>query len=547
MPSLIKQESQDNIGSLVDIIFIDVKDVENIPEALGINISSPVLLKEGKSWSKIEVTQETPGLEDKPNTSKGGIGRSINVQGFLAGHNDVLTSRLEKMKHKRFICIVIDFEGNKRLLGSLKNPMRFDWEFATGTKTNGRKGYELRFYQTAERSPYFYQSASEEIDEDGGFNPDEDSYLARLEERISELEAVQDDYLYKTLSNGKIFVGNDSGIAVERKLSLNDLGGTFGLSSSGVLTIPDAGEITRGFINTSSQTFAGAKTFTGTTTISTGTLTSGQKALSITATMPTTITATSNGIEFSVTSAGSSNQVNRAMLLNYASGYTGGNASVGLQVFTMTASTGNTITLGTGNTGISGNTSGTTSGLNMGIRGLASGGNRNIGVVGLSLGNKDNATNIGGIFLANNSGATPTQVGLYAGLNSSDPTFTNAALIADNGATTSPILVLRDNGSVCITLADGGNLYFANKSAGSNVTDNFQLYSSDFVSGNAAPHFKTENGDVLKLASNSGWTLPSGTAAKGGWATSTATTQQVAETVKALVDHFMTNLGFLKA
>ncbi len=34
---------------------------------------------------------------------------------------------------------------------------------------------------------------------------------------------------------------------------------------------------------------------------------------------------------------------------------------------------------------------------------------------------------------------------------------------------------------------------------GTTPTDFFQFYSTDIVAGNAAPHFKTENGDVIKL------------------------------------------------
>ncbi len=32
-----------------------------------------------------------------------------------------------------------------------------------------------------------------------------------------------------------------------------------------------------------------------------------------------------------------------------------------------------------------------------------------------------------------------------------------------------------------------------------NITDSFQQYSADIVAGNAAPHFRTENGDIIKL------------------------------------------------
>ena len=32
-----------------------------------------------------------------------------------------------------------------------------------------------------------------------------------------------------------------------------------------------------------------------------------------------------------------------------------------------------------------------------------------------------------------------------------------------------------------------------------NITDSFQLYSNDITAGNAAPHFRTENGAIVKV------------------------------------------------
>lgn len=80
-----------------------------------------------------------------------------------------------------------------------------------------------------------------------------------------------------------------------------------------------------------------------------------------------------------------------------------------------------------------------------------------------------------------------------------------------------------------------------------NAADQFSFYSADQVAGNAAPHFKTENGDVVKLFSDAGWTAITGVASKAGYATSTATLQQVAESLKAIQDHLFGGMGLLKA
>lgn len=77
------------------------------------------------------------------------------------------------------------------------------------------------------------------------------------------------------------------------------------------------------------------------------------------------------------------------------------------------------------------------------------------------------------------------------------------------------------------------------------VTDTFRMYGADVVAGNAAPHFVTENGGIIKIYRETGWTLPTGTPSKAGFDTSTATLTQVAETVKAIMDYLLTNTGHL--
>jgi hypothetical protein len=46
-----------------------------------------------------------------------------------------------------------------------------------------------------------------------------------------------------------------------------------------------------------------------------------------------------------------------------------------------------------------------------------------------------------------------------------------------------------------------GNIAVLNSTSipSTNITDSFQLYSADITAGNAAPHFRTEAGDVIKL------------------------------------------------
>jgi hypothetical protein len=51
-------------------------------------------------------------------------------------------------------------------------------------------------------------------------------------------------------------------------------------------------------------------------------------------------------------------------------------------------------------------------------------------------------------------------------------------------------------------MGNGGNTFVVRNHASvpsTNITDSFQQYSADVVAGNAAPHFRTENGGIIKL------------------------------------------------
>ena len=93
-----------------------------------------------------------------------------------------------------------------------------------------------------------------------------------------------------------------------------------------------------------------------------------------------------------------------------------------------------------------------------------------------------------------------------------------------------------------------GNILFANNTGPTtNVVDHHYYYSADIVAGNAAPHFRTENGDIVKLYRVGGWGLPTGTFTRTTFNTATVTTAQLAERVAALIQDLRDNHQLLKA
>jgi len=216
-----------------------------------------------------------------------------------------------------------------------------------------------------------------------------------------------------------------------------------------------------------------------------GTLADGQNAFSLTATMPTTMTALNRAVYFNITSAGSSSFTNRGLDVNYASGYTGSSATSAINALNSAAGTASITTIiSTGNFAISGNSNATTTGTNIGNRGTASNGDINIGNYGYVETAKNSATNIGVLGLGLNTGTTSVQIGGFFGLMNTAPSFTSAALMCDNGSTTSDIFVVRDNGTILHAVIDGGNFGIFQRTPTSRLQLNYDQNSVSTADSN---------------------------------------------------------------
>lgn len=177
--------------------------------------------------------------------------------------------------------------------------------------------------------------------------------------------------------------------------------------------------------------------------------------------------STQSAARFDITGAGFGLGNKNAFQVIFYPGWTGSEASAAGEFENVNAGTGNNFQFSAlsnpfGNSGINGFAYGTTTGLNIGSYGLAANGNVNAGLVANATIAKAGATNIGTVSVARNSGGGGAiEVGGYFGLHSATPTFTSVALMADNGSTTAPIFVARDNGTAVLTVADNGDTVLA--------------------------------------------------------------------------------------
>ena len=161
--------------------------------------------------------------------------------------------------------------------------------------------------------------------------------------------------------------------------------------------------------------------------------------------------------------------------------------------------------------------SGATNGISIGLWARGFGTN----VINIGTGSATNQTYGGtnSIYLGNKSGGFGTNIDnvmsiYFASNNTSTITRGNGSI----GLLGQQVEV-RSNGTgadgITTAMGNGGNtLVVRNHTSvpSTNITDSFQQYSADITTGNAAPHFRTENGSIIKLYQNTAVTTTQGVA-----------------------------------
>lgn len=195
--------------------------------------------------------------------------------------------------------------------------------------------------------------------------------------------------------------------------------------------------------------------------ITAGTITDLKSALYISATLPTVITGTTTAADYQITSAGSSSFSQVGIRATLLAGYTGSTTTFAVSFANQSAGTANTGN--GGNIGCNATALATTTGRNIAIRGIAFGGDTNVGGWFETAAAKASATNVGVYGTGRNTGSSSYQVGgAFFTIASGTPTIgVSAALLCDNGVETTDIFIARDNGTSKWSIVDGGHTTWA--------------------------------------------------------------------------------------
>src|SRR5690606_24188445 len=133
-----------------------IKYVLEFPEIFNYQVKEILTIAAAGKWYFADCTLETPGLKVASSSSPNGPVFKSSASGIITGDSNEMNQLAGEMDFEKYILLVVDHEGNRRLVGDLENPVALTINFELPPRVSGRKEYQLSFtHSGAVRPPYY--------------------------------------------------------------------------------------------------------------------------------------------------------------------------------------------------------------------------------------------------------------------------------------------------------------------------------------------------------------------------------------------------------
>jgi len=145
MNDLTDNIPNDNLSGVRSFRFIPVVDVAFIPDAISSLITGPLILKTAKRWYNGYVIQKTSNYFADSGDGPNGPFYKFSFEGYNPRISQAGSENLTEMIRYRFLLDLIDNNGNRRLVGNLKNGLSFHNKETPGVQGTGLNSYFIGF------------------------------------------------------------------------------------------------------------------------------------------------------------------------------------------------------------------------------------------------------------------------------------------------------------------------------------------------------------------------------------------------------------------
>lgn len=152
----VKQFSGDNIGGLLRLNFIPVSDIESIDEPYEHRITVPVELKENKRWFSLYATLGTMSFTESGSKTSDGELFDKKITATCPKDRADISALFNEMRNEQFVIDYTDTNGERKLVGSLEEPLQFSSNLNTKEGIEGRNEHVISFFGVGTHKSYFY-------------------------------------------------------------------------------------------------------------------------------------------------------------------------------------------------------------------------------------------------------------------------------------------------------------------------------------------------------------------------------------------------------
>lgn len=146
----------ENISGLAYLDFAPVADVVSIDRPWQQEISSAINFAPTKSFYRLAFSMESGKFSAPEEKSSSGSIHKAEVIGFTPKMQRATSDLFSEMRENLFVVVATDHNGNKRLVGTLKEPMRFSFAESTEAAYGVRQGYAWAFRRDLMDPPPYY-------------------------------------------------------------------------------------------------------------------------------------------------------------------------------------------------------------------------------------------------------------------------------------------------------------------------------------------------------------------------------------------------------
>lgn len=145
-----------NPGGLKSFSFAPSVTIANYPAIVAGSANAELLFKTGFYLLNGYATANTLQFNQEEGETDQGVLHEQNLQGFVPLEGAEIVALFAEMVQMRFVCVAKDFNGIKKLLGSVLNPLVFSYKYSSGNDRKDAKGYKFSFARTTEESAPIY-------------------------------------------------------------------------------------------------------------------------------------------------------------------------------------------------------------------------------------------------------------------------------------------------------------------------------------------------------------------------------------------------------